>query len=650
MMKHATALLMTAALGLGAAQTAAPQPLAAPVQTQAADSSLSDASITIETGRYQGPLSSLLGAIAQAAGYVLVLEVNVDTLGTDAPRPVAYSFRDKPFNEVWPLLMDVYGLNYSVTQLGGQPVLRVSNASVQRVVDLNAAEANYVVERAKVFFGSPAAAQGQAQVSGDTGTAATPAVRYEFDSQTLRVIADTVTNRVIIRGNNQEVREVEAFVRDLDASAAAQQQAQQDLYGTGAGATRREVYAANSDAAALRTFLAAQYPGLRVSAVPGGRSLVLEGNTATVQEAMSFLMQVDPAAGATTQRVFQLVNANAKDLADTLTATLARDLTAATSTPAANTAATGNSVGTSTGNNPVNVNVSTAVPAAVASPSLASILPDVRTNTLIVRGTAAQVAQVAELIPTLDVRVPQVNLQVRIQEITETAQRSLGVDWQAGFGGFRVGIVGSGASPTGLTATFDPTQSLVGFNIFPTLNALETQSLSKRVYDGMISMQSGQRSLEASNGSRNSSDGAAATIKSGGKLELNIPDGEGGSIEKVIDYGVILDFFEPVVAPDGTITLRVRGQVNDLLNEDALTPGALPYLLRFSNSEAQTRISFKAGETVLLSGLLGTTESNTKAGLPFFSMIPGIGALAGNQSTNRDSTQMLFVITGDIIE
>ncbi|MDO4263462.1 MAG: secretin, partial [Deinococcus sp.] len=148
----------------------------------------------------------------------------------------------------------------------------------------------------------------------------------------------------------------------------------------------------------------------------------------------------------------------------------------------------------------------------------------------------------------------------------------------------------------------------------------------------------------------NASDGAAATIKSGGKLELNIPDGEGGSIEKVIDYGVILDFFEPTVAPDGTITLRVRGQVNDLVNEDAITPGALPYLLRFTNSEAQTRISFKSGQTVLLSGLMGTTESSSKAGLPFLSMIPGVGALAGNQSTSRDSTQMLFVITGDIIE
>ena len=84
--------------------------------------------------------------------------------------------------------------------------------------------------------------------------------------------------------------------------------------------------------------------------------------------------------------------------------------------------------------------------AASAPATAATIIADKRTNTLIVRGTPEQVAQIAELVPTLDTRVPQINVQIRIQEITETAARSLGVDWKASFGGFSVTAGGGGAA------------------------------------------------------------------------------------------------------------------------------------------------------------------------------------------------------------
>lgn len=647
-MKYATALFVTAVLGLAAAQTT---PAAAPATatqtlTATADPTLSTSAITIETGRYQGPLSSLLGAIAQSAGYELVLEVNVDNLsseGTQA-RPVAYSFRNKPFNEVWPLLMDVYGLNYSISELGGQPVIRVNNTAVQRVVDLKAAEASYVVERTRVFFGSPVAAQGQAAAPAGQGTPAattsTPApTQYQFDSKTLRVIADNVTNRVIIRGNNQEVREVEAFVRDLDASAQAQRQQQEALYGTDAASTRREIYAANSDATQLLPFLQGQFPALRITGVPGGRGLIIDGNSTTVDEALALLRKVDPASGdVTTQEIFRLVNANATEVAETLTNTLARQLTAAAANSGSTTttAATNNTAATTTTNSNGNV-VSEAVKLAGRE---ATIIPDSRTNSLIVRGTPAQVAQVAELLPILDQRVPQINLQVRIQSIENISSRSLGVDWSATAGGFNIAV-----GTSGVTSTFNPLQSAMGFNIFPTLNALERQSLAKRVYDGTVSLQSGQRIIGSKNNVSNDLSGASAVVRSGGEIEY--VTNTSGTVRQV-PYGVILSFSNPVVAPDGTITVNVAAEISELQNPESLdTPNPR---LNFSKSRAETKISFKPGETVLLSGLDISTSTAEDRGAPILSQIPGIGALFGQQTQGRNSTQMLFVITGDIIK
>ncbi len=642
-------LLLTATLGLAAAQTT-------PATSSVADTSLTNATVTIEIGRYAGPLSSLLAALAKSAGYGLILDTNVDALpqaagttaatgtsststgatGTataDTARPVVYSFQNKPFNEVWPLLMDVYGLSYDVVTLAGQPVLRVSNTPIQRTVTLKNADATQASQQVKLFFGTPTYSETpQKDAQGNTVGVTRTLVDVKLDSATLRIVPDVRSNAVIVRGTNKEVAEVTRLLAQLDSTPGAPS----GSASTPETQTVQRVYSVKGAQADIVALLAAQYPGLKVTPVGQTGQLVVTGPQNQLDAALTLLGQVDRVApvvaGAQiTQRIFQLVNASAEEVKATLEGTLARDLgttTATTGTAAAGTttAATG--------------------AATTAQANTATIIADKRTNTVIVRGTADQVAQVADLIPQLDQKVPQINVQVRIQEITEKASRALGVNWSAGFGGFSV----SSSNSAGLGVSFDPTRSLLGFNLGASLNALQGQGLSKSVYDGSITMQSGQRSLGGSGDTQNASSTAAASIKSGGRLEVNIPSAAANvpAIQKQIDYGVNLDFFSPQVAPDGTITLRVRGQVNDL--RTTIAANTIPNVLQFTNSEAQTTLTFKNGETLLLSGLLATKTTENKDGTPFLSSIPVVGSLFGKQSTSTEKTQLLVVITGTIVQ
>ncbi|GAA5435567.1 secretin N-terminal domain-containing protein [Deinococcus aquaticus] len=672
MTKRFAFLLLTAALGMATAQTSPATPAA---QTSTvADGALSGANVTIEIGRYGGPLSSLLAALAKAAGYGLILDTNVDALpsaaGTAAPtteagtgtagtaaatgtaRPVVYSFQNKPFNEVWPLLMDVYGLSYDVVRLSGEPVLRVSNTPIQRNVTLKNADATQASQQVKLFFGTPTYSETpQKDAQGNTTGVLRTLADVKLDSATLRIIPDVRSNSVIIRGTNKEVAEVTRLLGQLDSTPGA---------GTSATTTETQtvqrVYAVKGAQADIVAVLAAQYPGLKVTPVGQTGQLVITGPQNQLDAAVTLLGQVDRTspvvAGAQiTQRVFQLVNASAEEVKATLEGALARELSSTSIVPNATLIDPTTGQPYTTGAlanaplNPVSSTTGTGTAATDTKAATASIIADKRTNTLIVRGTADQVAQVAELIPNLDQRVPQINVQVRIQEVTETASRSLGMDWKAGFGGFTVSA-GSG----GLGAAFDPTRSLVGFNLGATLNTLQGQGLSKSVYDGAITMQSGQRSLGSGTSTQNASGSAAATIKSGGRLELNIPSTAANvaPIQKQIDYGVNLDFFDPQVAPDGTITMRVRGQINDL--RTAITADTVPNLLQFVNSEAQTTLTFKSGETLLLSGLLKNTESTNRDGVPFLSTIPVIGGLFGKEATKKETTQLLVVITGNVVK
>ena len=678
-------LLISASLGLASLSGAFGQTVQTPAQplpasTQStADSRLAASNVSLEIGTYSGPLSSLLAAVAKSAGYDVIFDTDVDGLSgassaatSAAPaapasglgtapaasvapspsntgnRPVVYNFRNTPFNQVWPLLMDIYGLSYEVVQIGPGQVLRISANPIQRVIALKNANAVDAVNQVKLFFGTPTYSEAQQKdaqgnVTGVTRTLAD----VKIDSPTLRIVADSRTNSLIVRGTNREVSDVQRLAAQLDQQVASAASSA----ATNAQTVQR-VYSVKGQQADIVAVLAAQYPNLKVTAVGQTGQLVITGAQNQLDAALSLLGSVDRvtpvvtvSGPATVQKVIQLTNAAAKDVKTVLEGTLQRDLTS--------TGLMGNAVpllqadGTTVIQPPT-----TASSALSAAPTLATavqvsapqatIVADERTNTLIIRGTQAQVDQISQIIPSLDVRVPQVNLQVRIQEINETASRSLGVDWKAGFGNFVVNV-----ASTAVKAIFDPTQALVGFNLGATLSALENQGMTKRVYDGAVTMQSGQRSLGATSAVSNSSSSAAAHVQSGGRIELNIPSGAANvlPIQRQIDYGVTLDFYSPQVAPDGTITVRVSGKVTGEPGD--VTNGQV---IRFTNSEAQTTITFKAGETVLLSGLLGTNQATTNDGVPFLSSIPLIGALFGKQTTNTTRSQLLVVITGNVLQ
>lgn len=646
MRKRTLTLLLTVALGVAGAQG-----------TTTTDSRLTNAAVTIEIGRYAGPLSSLLAAVAKAAGYDLVLDANVDALapGVTAPagsgaagapagtpaaspgsKPIVYNFQGKPFNEVWPLLMDVYGLSYEIVRVGNQEVIRVTNSPIQRVIKLNNANALDAVNQIKLFFGTPQYSEtpqrdAQGNVVGVTRTL----VDVKLDSPTLRIVADSRTNSLIVRGTNREVADVERLAQEIDRSGGQAT--------TTANPVIQSVYSVKGLTEDIVALLGAQYPNLRVTPVGRTGQLVITGPSNQIDAALQLLAQVDRpvviASGpATVQRTFTLSNALAENVKKVLEGTV--ETTRANGTASGTTGGSTGTGSATTGSAGAGTATSTA-PAAAAGIGV-TIIADERTNSLIVRGSAGQVAQVAELIPLLDRAVPLINVQVRIQEISESAARNLGIDWTAGFGNFVTRLVGGT-----LTALFDATRSFAGFNLGATLNALESQGLSKSIYDGSVTLQSGQLARGQAGATERTDANAAASIKSGGRIELNIPS-TSGNISKTIDYGVLLNFLSPQVAADGTISMGVRSEVSGL--ETAITGSTLPNLLQFTNREAQTTIRFKTGQTVLLGGLMSTTERTTTSGVPILSSIPIVGNLFKTTSTRREATQLLIVITGNVIQ
>ena len=384
-------------------------------------------------------------------------------------------------------------------------------------------------------------------------------------------------------------------------------------------AKKTYTYIVKSDPTGIQGLLAKQFPEASINNVANTRILVINATAGQYAQMSELLSSVDlsPASVITPQavrRVFKLSNSKATDMAKTIQASVSGPIV---STPNAQ------------GNTTV---IQTALPTAPgAAPAGPTVIADVKTtvvadessNSLIISGLPESVEEIAKLIPQLDTRQSMVNVNVRIQEVTNDAALSLGIEWSFGVGNFSGKLL-----ETGVKFLFDSTSALAGFNIGAALNALERQSLSKKINDSNVSV--------VNNGS--------ALIRSGGRIELNIPSAA-GNISKTIPFGVLLQV-KPRISNDGTISLDIAAEVSDVQNKGSLDANRID----FTEQKSETTVSIQNGQTILLGSLLATTQDQSETGIPVLSSIPLIGDLFKTRRTNDRQSQLLIVVTANLIK
>jgi type IV pilus assembly protein PilQ len=367
-----------------------------------------------------------------------------------------------------------------------------------------------------------------------------------------------------------------------------------------AEATVRKLYPLRfADAEKVAPFLAREVPGIVVQTVPGQPVLSVRGTAKQLSEVESLLAQIDraPEQGPPIfQRTFQLSNAKAKDLAQVL-----QEALKAKAAPSAQ--------GQGQSGNPT---------------PTATVVADERTNTLIVTGTAEDLALVEGLIPRLDQAVPQVNLRVRIQEVQSNLTRSLGLKWNTISGGNVVASI----LDSGLSLIFDSTRSLAALNIVATLDALQKQGLSRALRDVNQTVLNNQ----------------TARLQSGETFLIRRV--VNGQVERVpFDIGIIVEV-TPQITADGQILLNIRAEVSGNVQRNPVDGD----VDRFTKQVVTTTLRVRDGQTVVLGGLTSQENTQTVQGVPLLMDIPLIGELFKQRTGETTDRELLVVITADILK
>lgn len=280
-----------------------------------------------------------------------------------------------------------------------------------------------------------------------------------------------------------------------------------------------------------------------------------------------------------------------------------------------------------------------------------SVIAHEESNQLIISTSPRMKSSVLSIVESLDTPPAQVMIQVMIAEVTIDDRFEMGLEFALQelrfsetavpggngilqsshfdvVGGTDLGAAGSGLGGFSFTITGEDFNFLV--------RALQSDSRLEVIQRPMIMCQDNQ----------------VANITVGQSVPIPQATGQntGGTVQTNVvyqDVGVILKV-EPNINPDGWVYLKVAPEISDIADSSIqVGPGVFAPI--FTNRKAETFVAVKDGETVVIGGLITTSESESESKVPLLGDLPLIGAAFRTTVRVKRKTELLLALTPRIV-
>lgn len=263
------------------------------------------------------------------------------------------------------------------------------------------------------------------------------------------------------------------------------------------------------------------------------------------------------------------------------------------------------------------------------------VITDPTGNRILFTGTAADYAQLRELLTTLDVQAPQVAIEVMIAEVTLTDSTDIGVQLfgteTRGDGVLSGNTNGIAIGGEGLLATF------VGPEFRAALNASASNN--------KINILQRPQLVSRSGGTARFQVGTDVPIITSQRATDFQSGNSGNDILQSVQYrqtGVILEL-KPIIYGD-RVDITISQEISSA--DDPPAGISSPTIL---NRSLTTQISIGDGWTGVLGGLISNSYTKSNNGIPFLKDIPLVGSAFQANAVSGSRTELLVLITPTIL-
>ena len=243
----------------------------------------------------------------------------------------------------------------------------------------------------------------------------------------------------------------------------------------------------------------------------------------------------------------------------------------------------------------------------------------------------------------------QVNLRVRVAEVSRSVSRQLGFNWNnvvGNVGSFALGL------NTGLGGASNTLTSLTGLGSNSTSYGTIFGSVASRHVNGQVLLDAmadeGLVTLLAEPNLTTTS-GEAASFLAGGEYPIPVSQGLGSVAIQYKEYGVSVGF-TPTVLSSGMISMKVNPEVSELSTAGSFTlPGSSVPVPALITRKADTTVQLASGQSFAIGGLIQNDAQNNISKIPWLGDLPVLGALFRSTSFQRDETELVIVVTAYVV-
>ncbi len=279
------------------------------------------------------------------------------------------------------------------------------------------------------------------------------------------------------------------------------------------------------------------------------------------------------------------------------------------------------------------------LPQIILTEGRGTISVDERNNQIIITDVAEKIQKAKETVKQIDKVTPQVIIEARIVEVSDSFSREFGTQWA--ITGTKQDALG-GSLGYDMSAFNPPTQGLgsagqIGIE-FSRLIGDQFRVLDARLMasesEGAVKIISAPKILTLDN--------KPAKIKQGLAYPYNKLDADGNTTTEWKDIALELEV-TPHVTPDNRITMKItikNNEIGEIINNET----------SFTTKEAFTELLVDDGDTIIIGGIRKTRKATGESGVPFLNQIPVVGWLFKTKQKTDEKQELLIFIAPRIVQ
>jgi len=280
------------------------------------------------------------------------------------------------------------------------------------------------------------------------------------------------------------------------------------------------------------------------------------------------------------------------------------------------------------------------------------IIPDVDTNSLIIRTEPKNYPSILEIIKKLDLLPQQVLIEVLILDLKLDDETRTGIEWAlkgtVGNDGIDNGdkIVGGGGA--GFSSTLGAEIANTATSLFSPGASFFVQQKDRFIgllqafaSDSKVNIVANPILITSDNKEANISIADDIPIQSS---TITTPTAGQPLTQSTIEFrsvGIKLGII-PKINSDNFVNLKIDQEISNLGPTFQNTPS-------FTTRTMKTEVVLKDNQVLVMGGLIRTTQTDTVEGIPFLMDIPWLGRLFSTNTSIVNQTELMLFITPHII-